>query len=119
MEKIETNIEAIVNPSHPPIIGVVKLAATGSALKAGTVLKISSGAYAAAGNSDTPAAVLLEDVSEHASAAVNGRVLFHGLAVESRLLNASQEAPNSTLLGKLPGIGIYLTQTGWTDSKFE
>lgn len=109
----------VLHTGHPPIIGVVKLAATGSALKAGTVLKISSGAYAAAGNSDTPAAVLLEDVSEHASAAVNGRVLFHGLAVESRLLNASQEAPNSTLLGKLPGIGIYLTQAGWTDSKFE
>lgn len=119
MEKIETNIEGVVNPSHPPIIGVVELAATGSALKAGTILKISSGAYAAAGNSDTPAAVLLEDVSEHASAAWHGRALFHGLAVESRLLNASQEAPNSTLLGKLPGIGIYLTQAGWTDSKFE
>lgn len=119
MEKIETNIEGVVNPSHPPIIGVVKLAATGSALKAGTILKISSGAYAAAGNSDTPAAVLLEDVSEHASAAWHGRALFHGLAIESRLLNASQEAPNSTLLGKLPGIGIYLTQAGWTDSKFE
>ena len=111
MEKLETNIEGIVNPSHPPIIGVVKLAAVATDLKAGTVLKVSSGAYAAAGNSETPAAVLVEDVPAHA-------VLFHGLAVESRLLNASQEAPNSTLLGKLHGIGIYLTQAGWTDSKF-
>lgn len=118
MEKIETNIEGVVNPSHPPIIGVVKLAATGSDLKAGTVLKNSSGTYAAAENSDTPAAILVEDVPAHASAAVNGRVLFHGLAIESRLLNASQEAPNSTLLGKLHGIGIYLTQAGWTDSNF-
>lgn len=118
MEKLETNIEGIVNPSHPPIIGVVKLAAVATDLKAGTILKVSSGAYAAAGNSETPAAVLVEDVPAHASAAVNGRVLFHGLAVESRLLNALQEAPNSTLLGKLHGIGIYLTQAGWTDSKF-
>lgn len=118
MEKIETNLEGIVNPSHPPIIGVVSLAATASDLKAGTVLKLSSGAYAAAGNSDTPAAILVEDVPGHSSAAVNGKVLFHGLVVESRLLNSSQEAPNSTLLGKLPDVGIYLTQAGWDESRY-
>lgn len=38
MEKIETNLDrGIVSPAHPPIIGVVALAASESALKAGTV----------------------------------------------------------------------------------
>lgn len=118
MEKFEESLEGIISPSHPPIIGIVSLAATASELKIGTVLKKSSGAYAAAGNSDTPSAILLENVEGHSSEAVNARVLLHGLAVESRLLNSSQEAPNSTLLGKLSGTGIYLTQAGWDESNF-
>lgn len=118
MEKLESNFEGIISPSHPPIIGIVSLAATATDLKSGTVLKVSSGAYAAAGNSDTPVAILLEDVPGHSSETVNGKVLLHGLAVESRLLNSSQEAPNATLLGKLHDTGIYLTQAGWDESNF-
>ncbi|WP_147615881.1 hypothetical protein [Treponema pectinovorum] len=118
MEKIETDIEGIVSPSHPPIIGVVKLASSAGALKAGTVLKYSSGSYSAAEDSDTPFAVLVEDVEPHPSGEVNVRVLLHGIAVESRLLNASQAAPNDTLKGKLPGAGIYLTQSVWSESNF-
>ena len=60
IETLETNLDrGVVSPSHPPIIGVVEMAASSSALKAGTILKISSGKYSGASDSDDPAAVLL------------------------------------------------------------
>ena len=46
VETSEINLDrGVINPSHPPIIGVVEMATSSSALKAGTILKLSSGKY--------------------------------------------------------------------------
>lgn len=119
MEKFETNIDGVVNPSHPPIIGVVSLKASASSLKAGTILALEDdGSYSAASNESSAVAVLVEDVGSHPGQAVTARVLLHGLAVESRLLNATQDAPSDALTKKLSNVGIYLTQDGWDESNF-
>lgn len=119
IETLETNLDrGVVSPSHPPIIGVVEMAASSSALKAGTILKLSSGKYSGASDSDDPAAVLAQDVEAHADRTVNARVLLHGLAVSSRLLTGAQAAAGDTLINKLPATGIYLTQAVWDESNF-
>ena len=119
IETTETNLDrGVVSPSHPPIIGVVEMAASGTALKAGTILKLSSGKYSGASESDDPAAVLVQDVEAHAGGTVNARVLLHGLAVSSRLLTVAQTAAADTLKNKLPSAGIYLTQADWDESSF-
>ena len=92
--------------------------ASGSALKAGTILKLSSGKYSGASASDAPAAVLAQDVEAHAGGTVNARVLLHGIAVSSRLLTGAQESADDTLKNKLPATGIYLTQAVWDESNF-
>lgn len=118
-ETIGTELDrGIVNPSHPPIIGVVEMATSATALKAGTILKLSSGKYAAAGSSDTPSAVLVQDVEAHSSETVLARVLLHGLAVSSRLLIDAQTAAEDTIKNKLPATGIYLTQADWDESNY-
>lgn len=120
---METNTiefdRGVVKPSHPPIILSASLTATASVLKAGTVLKLSSGSYAAAANTDTPDAVLVRDVAAHADAAVSGLVLVHGIVAGSRLLNSSAAAPNDTLKGKLSARGIYIDQGGWNESNYQ
>lgn len=119
VETSEINLDrGVVSPSHPPIIGVVEMAASNSALKAGTILKLSSGKYSGASASDDPAAVLVQDVEAHADGTVNARVLLHGLAVSSRLLTGAQAAASDTLKNKLPATGIYLTQAVWDESNF-
>lgn len=119
MEKLEVELDrGLVVPTHPPIIGVVEMATSESALKAGTILKLSSGKYAAASDNDTPAAVLVEDVAAHASATVTARVMLHGLVVSSRLLEGDQAAAEDTIKNKLPDVGIYLTQAGWDESNY-
>lgn len=119
IETSETNLDrGVVSPSHPPIIGVVEMAASGSALKAGTILKLSSGKYSGASASDDPAAVLVQDVEAHSDGTVNARVLLHGLVVSSRLLAGAQTAATDTLKNKLPATGIYLTQPVWDESNF-
>lgn len=120
MEKsIETEFDrGVVNPSHPPIIEVVDLDTGNKSLKAGTILSAAGGVYSAAANSATPVAVLVEDVSA-SNTTVKARALEHGVVVGSRLLNASQEAPDDTLKGKMHSTGIYLTQNIWDESRFE
>ena len=119
VETSEINLDrGVIDPSHPPIIGVVVMDASGSALKAGTILKLSSGKYSGASDSDDPAAVLAQDVEAHADGTVNARVLLHGLAVSSRLLTGAQAAATDTLKNKLPATGIYLTQAVWDESNF-
>lgn len=119
VETSETNLDrGVVSPSHPPIIGVVEMAASGSALKAGTILKLSSGKYSGASASDDPAAVLVQDVEAHSDGTVSARVLLHGLVVSSRLLTGAQTAATDTLKNKLPATGIYLTQPVWDESNF-
>ena len=108
----------VVNPSHPPIIDVVDVSTNGKALKAGTILSVSEGVYSPTANSATPAAVLVEDV-DASDSTVKARALEHGIVVGSRLLNASQEAANDTLKGKLPSKGIYVTQSSWDESRYE
>lgn len=108
----------VVNPSHPPIIEVVDMAAASADLKAGTILSASNGVYSAAGNSAAPAAVLVEDVPKHPDGTAKARAMLHGIAVGSRLLNASQEAPNDTLKVKLQQAGIYVTQAVWDESNY-
>lgn len=121
MEKYEDFFDrGVVHPGHPPVIEHGVFGALTKNLKAGTVLKLTSGKFAPAGDSDTPAGVLLEDVAEH-EGDVTAFVLRHGIAVRSRLLNyanGSETAASDTLAGKLPAAGIYLTQGGWTDSNF-
>jgi len=117
MADIELNFDrGVVLPDHPPIItgGLISAA---TAVKAGTVLKVSDGVYSAAGNGDTPVAILVKDLDGSASSQ-KGLILLHGLVVKKRLLNSSQEAPNATLLGKLNDVGIYLNQGGWDDSDY-
>lgn len=123
MEKVEEFFDrGVLHAGHPPIVDYATLAASGKDLKAGTVLKAASGGLAPAGNSDTPCAVLLEDVPAHSSEAVTGvPVVVHGLVVKSRLLNFSdteEEAAEDTLTAKLPACGIYLTQAGWSETNF-
>ena len=119
IETLETNLDrGVINPSHPPIIGVVEMAASSSALKAGTILKLSSGKYSGASASDDPAAVLVQDVEAHSDGTVNARVLLHGIAVSRRLLTGAQAAATDTLKNKLPATGIYLTQAVWDESNF-
>ena len=119
VETSEINLDrGVIDPSHPPIIGVVVMDASSSALKAGTILKLSSGKYSGASDSDDPAAVLVQDVEAHANGTVNARVLLHGLAVSSRLLTGAQASATDTLKNKLPATGIYLTQAVWDESNF-
>lgn len=122
MDKYENFFDrGVVHPEHPPVIERGTFGSLAKDLKAGTVLKLTSGKYAPAGDSDTPAAVLLEDVAQHTDD-VQAPVLRHGVAVRSRLLNyanASEAAASDTLAGKLPAAGIYLTRGTWTDSNFQ
>ena len=122
MEKIEAFFDrGVLHPGHPPIVDFVTLATSSKALKAGTVLKSGEGGLAPAGDSDTPCAVLLEDVAAHASETVQAQAVVHGMVVKSRLLDFSdteEAAASNTLAAKLPAAGIYLTQAGWSESKF-
>ncbi len=112
----------VLHSGHPPIVDFVTMAASAKNLKAGTILKKGESGYAPAGDSDTPAAVLLEDVDAHASAAVDKvPVVVHGLVVKSRLLDysdAEEAAASDELCDQLPGVGIYLAQAGWSETKF-
>lgn len=109
----------VVNPGHPPVIEKGTISAPSKALKAGTVLKLNAGKFAPAGIVDTPSAVLLEDV-DAGSEDAKAFALRHGLAVRSRLLDASgdEKEASDTLAGKLPACGIYLVQAGWNESRF-
>ena len=123
MEKVEAFFDrGVLHAGHPPIVDYVTLAASSKNLKAGTILKSASGGLAPAGDSDTPCAVLLADVSAHSSEATNGvPVVVHGLVVKSRLLDYSsstEAAASATLSAKLPAAGIYLVQDGWSESNF-
>lgn len=97
---------------HPVIKYPVQIASD-AVLPAGTILKksASGGTYEAAAPSDTPAAVLIEASSADNKLPMAG---FHGVAVRERLVDASGANPASagdTLAGKLPEIGIWLSQT--------
>lgn len=122
MDKIERFFDrGVLHPGHPPIVDFVTLATSSKTLKAGTVLKSGEGGFAPAGDSDTPSAVLLEDVAAHASETVQAQAVVHGMVVKSRLLDFSDEtevAASDTLASKLPASGIYLTQAVWSESKF-
>lgn len=122
MEKIEVFFDrGVLHPGHPPIVDFVTLATSSKTLKAGTVLKSGEGGLAPAGDDDTPSAVLLEDVAAHASETVQAQAVVHGMVVKSRLLDFSdteEAAASDTLAAKLPAAGIYLTQAGWSESKF-
>lgn len=124
MEKVEEFFDrGVLHAGHPPIVDYATLAATSKNLKAGTVLKSGFGGYSPAGDSNTPAAVLLADVPAHASEATTGvPVVVHGLVVRSRLLDFSsseEAAASDTLAEKLPAAGIYLVQGGWSESNFK
>ncbi len=111
----------VLDPSHPPVVEVGTLGTSKKNLKAGTVLKVTTKKYEPAGDSDTPVAVLLEDVPSHTDD-VTAFVLRHGVAVRSRLLNyatGSETAASDTLADKLPSVGIYLSQGGWKESDFK
>lgn len=114
----------VLHPGHPPIIayGVMAVSAN-KELKAGTILQESNGEYSPCGSSGTPAGVLLDDVAAHTASdgTVTAAILKHGMAVESRLIDHSgsvDATPNATLVNKLPGIGIFPCQAGWTSSNF-
>lgn len=131
LEMLETELDrGVVSPSHPPIIAVAKLSASKKNLKAGTVLSnagaglepasASSGSGETAKAASVPYGILVEDVEAHDNP-VTARVLVHGIVVESRLIDASGEtekAADSSLTSQLPDIGIYLTQAGWDESRF-
>ena len=118
----ETYFErGVLDAAHPPIIDQVTLAVNSKDLKAGTVLKSGTNGYEPAGDSDTPVAVLMEDVAAHASETAYAAILVHGVVVSSRLLDFSGESETSaseTLKAKLPTAGIYLTQVVWSESNF-
>ncbi len=109
----------VLHPGHPPVIELGTFGTADTGLKAGTVLKLTDGVYAAAAEADTPCAVLLEDVEAHTGNVLSG-VLRHGIVVRSRLIDASaaEAAASDTLVNKLASAGIYLSQGGWTDSIF-
>lgn len=111
----------VLDPAHPPVVEVGTLGSSTKNLKAGTVLKVTTKKYEPAGDSDTPAGVLLEDVAKH-EGDVTAFVLRHGVAVRSRLLNYatdSETAASDTLADKLPSVGIYMSQGGWKESDFK
>lgn len=122
MEKYENFFDrGVVHPGHPPVIQTGTFGSLSKNLKSGTVLKMSAGKFSPAGDSDTPSAVLLEDIPEHTED-VTAFVLRHGIVVRSRLLNysnGSETAASDTLADKLPSAGIYLTQSGWAESNFQ
>ncbi len=102
----------IMTKDHPVIELDVLLKTKTQKLKAGTILKKSAttGKYEPAADADTPACVLTED-----SDGTTGlqRAAFHGVAVRSRLVDASGETAvkaSDTLAAKLPAIGIWVTQ---------
>ena len=111
----------VLTTEHPPVIDFVPLATTSKDLKAGTVLVSGDNGYEPCAEKGTPGAVLLEDVAAHEDETVQAAVCVHGVVVRSRLLDYSgdEEADASdTLTAKLPAIGIYLAQSGWTESNF-
>ncbi len=122
MEKVEEFFDrGVLHAGHPPIVDFVTLATSSKALKAGTVLKAGVSGFAPAGDSDTPTAVLLEDVDAHTTETVQASAVVHGLVVRSRLLDFSdstEAAASDTLAAKLPAAGIYLTQAGWSETNF-
>lgn len=123
MEKVDEFFDrGVLHAGHPPIVDHVTLATSSKNLKAGTVLKSGESGFSPAGDSDTPAVVLLADVPAHATEATEGvPAVVHGMVVKSRLLDFSgdeEEEAGDTLAAKLPAIGIYLTQGGWSESNF-
>jgi hypothetical protein len=122
MEKVEEFFDrGVLHAGHPPIVDFVTLATSSKDLKAGTVLKAGVSGFAPAGDSDTPTAVLLEDVDAHTTETVQASAVVHGLVVRSRLLDFSdstEAAASDTLASKLPAAGIYLTQAGWSETNF-
>lgn len=111
----------VLHAGHPPIVDFVTLATSSKDLKSGTVLKAGVSGFAPAGDSDTPTAVLLEDVDAHTTETVQASAVVHGLVVRSRLLDFSastEAAASATLAAKLPAAGIYLTQAGWSETNF-
>ena len=122
MEKVEEFFDrGVLYAGHPPIVDFVTLATSSKVLKAGTVLKAGVSGFAPAGDSDTPTAVLLEDVDAHTTETVQASAVVHSLVVRSRLLDFSdstEAAASDTLAAKLPAAGIYLTQAGWSETNF-
>lgn len=117
-EKTETanGDGGVVHPAHPPVVDTIVLTDPTKKFKAGTVLKESAGVttYEPAAPADALVAgktcILVQD-----SDGVNGECLglSHGMVVATRLLDhsgANAVAANATLKGKLPALGIHLTQ---------
>ena len=101
----------VVHPGHPPVIDTGLLADKTRKLKAGTVLKADdNGKLAAAADDDDPVAVLTED-SDGVNAEV--LVLWHGIAVQGRLLDSSGASPapaSAAMAFNLRAAGIYPVQ---------
>lgn len=103
----------IMTTIHPVIKFPVRLLNAALKLKAGTVMKESAtaGKYEPAADADTPACVLTED-SDGSTGLQDAA--FHGVAVRSRLINASGEteaAVSDALVAKLAAKGIWVTQS--------
>ena len=97
---------------HPVIKYPVQIAKNAE-LPAGTILKksASGGTYEAASDADTPVAILMESSGAEDKLPMAG---FHGVAVISRLVNASGASPmaiSPEMADKLPATGIWLSQT--------
>lgn len=114
-EKIENaagSDNGVMTIDHPVIHFAVQLADKTAKLKAGTILKASAsgGTYEACGSADTPACILMEDSDGETGLQ---KAAFHGVAVRARLVDASGSKPKKaedTLVNKLPGIGIWISQ---------
>ncbi len=106
----------VVAPGHPPMLDTIVLTDETAVFNAGTVLRKSTGVdtYEAAAPADTlvegATCVLIQD-TDGKNPEYQG--LFHGMVVSGRLIDASGADPvaaGDTLKGKLPAIGIHLTQ---------
>lgn len=120
MKKTEYYFDrGVLHPGHPPVFDFAKVTASRD-IKAGTILKRNADeTYEPCGASETPAGVLLDDLEKGSEDIA--RIVRHGMAVRSRLIDASgaaDTAPSAAMLEKLPAEGIYLAQAGWTDSNF-
>ena len=109
---VATGDRGVFTTQHPAVLLPVQLTNKNKTYQAGTILKVSAGGtYEPAADADTPACILAEDTDGSTGLAHAG---FHGVVVRARLIDASGASAkdvSDTLVKKLGGIGIFVTQS--------
>ena len=104
---VATGDRGVFTTQHPAVLLPVQLTNKNKTYQAGTILKVSAGGtYEPAADADTPACILAEDTDSSTGLAHAG---FHARLIDAS--GASAKDASDTLVKKLGGIGIFVTQS--------